>query len=275
MDACVAASFSAPKCAVTAARSSFSKSTSPLVQCSAFRGTPLRTPSLAAGRRLVAPVKQRQTVRNGLFDFVEKINFPTDLFTAFTGPKVSDEERAALKEELLEAIAPVERGLTASDDDQEIIEELAAQLEAVNPTKQPLRSALLNGKWKLLYTTSDTILGRNRPFFLRPSGPIFQAIDGETLQARNLETWPFFNQVQATLTPTSASAVDVKFDVFKILSLVPIKAPDTARGSLEITYLDDDLRISRGNKGNLFVLTMEDASYRIPLGEEEIEEEEE
>ncbi|GJP31961.1 hypothetical protein CLOM_g16513 [Closterium sp. NIES-68] len=267
MDACVAASLSAPQCALTAAGSSLSSSTASraLVQCSAFRGTPLRTPSLAASRRRVSPVEQRQAIRNGLFDFL----------TAFTGPKVSDEQREALKEDLLAAIEPLERGLAASEDDQQAVEELAAQLEAVNPTKQPLRSPLINGKWKLLYTTSDTILARNRPFFLRPSGPIFQAIDAETLQARNLETWPFFNQVQATLTPTSASAVDVKFDVFKILSLIPIKAPDSARGSLEITYLDDDLRISRGNKGNLFVLAMEDASYRIPLAEEESEEEEE
>jgi hypothetical protein len=36
-----------------------------------------------------------------------------------------------------------------------------------------------------------------------------------------------------------------------------------ARGELEITYLDDELRISRGDRGNLFVLVMDDPDYRV------------
>lgn len=31
-------------------------------------------------------------------------------------------------------------------------------MEAVNPTKEPLKSDLLNGKWELIYTTSASIL---------------------------------------------------------------------------------------------------------------------
>jgi len=41
-----------------------------------------------------------------------------------------------------------------------------------------------------------------------------------------------------------------------------VTAPASARGELEITYLDEDLRISRGNKGNLFVLKMQDKNKR-------------
>jgi hypothetical protein len=41
-----------------------------------------------------------------------------------------------------------------------------------------------------------------------------------------------------------------------------VTAPASARGELEITYLDEDLRISRGNKGNLFVLKMQDNNKR-------------
>eukprot|EP00475_Leptophrys_vorax_P033262 TRINITY_DN52050_c0_g1_i1.p1 TRINITY_DN52050_c0_g1~~TRINITY_DN52050_c0_g1_i1.p1 ORF type:complete len:264 (+),score=23.53 TRINITY_DN52050_c0_g1_i1:134-925(+) len=233
-----------------------------LVLRSSFRGANL---SSSASKRPATVGQRHVVVQNGLFDF----------FTKLTGPKVSDEEREAWKEELLEAIAPLQRGLTATDEDKEAIDELAARLEAINPTRRPLASPLINGKWKLVYTTSDTILGTNKPFFLRPQGPIFQAIDAETLQARNMETWPFFNQVQATLTPTSDSSVDVKFDVFKILSLISIQAPDSARGTLDITYLDEDMRISRGNRGNLFVLIMDDSSFRIPLVDEVEEEEEE
>jgi hypothetical protein len=36
--------------------------------------------------------------------------------------------------------------------------QIARKLEAVNPTKEPLKSGLLNGKWELLYTTSQSIL---------------------------------------------------------------------------------------------------------------------
>ncbi|KDO41509.1 hypothetical protein CISIN_1g0261942mg, partial [Citrus sinensis] len=46
---------------------------------------------------------------------------------------------------------------------------------------------------------------------------------------------------------------------------IPIKSPGSGRGQLEITYLDEELRISRGNRGNLFILKMVDPSYRVPL----------
>lgn len=35
------------------------------------------------------------------------------------------------------------------------------------------------------------------------------------------------------------------------------------RGKLDITYVDEEMRISRGDKGNLFVLLQEDPKARI------------
>ncbi len=74
-----------------------------------------------------------------------------------------------------------------------------------------------------------------------------------------------FNAVDAALTPKegSVSEVDVQFTWFKILGLIPFKAPARAKGTLDTTYLDEDLRVSRGDKGNLFVLLMEDPSARL------------
>eukprot|EP00955_Chlamydomonas_euryale_P089840 364496-Chlamydomonas_euryale.AAC.24 len=63
-------------------------------------------------------------------------------------------------------------------------------------------------------------------------------------------------QVSAQLEPVNEKKVKVQFKEFKILGVIPVKAPETARGELTITYLDDDLRVSRGDKGNLFVLSM-------------------
>lgn len=181
----------------------------------------------------------------------------------FSGFSTKSKDAKILKEELLEAIEPLDRGADATPEDQQRIDQLARKLEAVNPTKEPLKSDLLNGKWELIYTTSKSILQTERPKFLR-SRVNYQAINLDTLRAQNMETWPFFNQVTADLVPANSQKVAVKFDYFKILGLVPVKAPERALGSLEITYLDEDLRVSRGDKGNLFILKMIDRSYRIP-----------
>ena len=61
-------------------------------------------------------------------------------------------------------------------------------------------------------------------------------------------------QVEAELTPETKSRVAVQFKKFKILGLVPITAPGNAKGKLDTTYLDEELRVSRGDRGNLFVL---------------------
>ncbi|XP_020534637.1 probable plastid-lipid-associated protein 4, chloroplastic isoform X2 [Jatropha curcas] len=138
-------------------------------------------------------------------------------------------------------------------------------LKKVNKVKEPLKSNLLNGKWELIYTTSQSVLQTKRPKLLRPNGKIYQAINVDTLRAQNMETWPFFNQVTANLVPINARRVAVKFDFFRIAGLIPIASPGSGRGQLEITYLDDELRISRGDRGNLFILKMVDPSYRVPL----------
>ncbi|CAE6067323.1 unnamed protein product [Arabidopsis arenosa] len=142
------------------------------------------------------------------------------------------EKRKQLKQELLEAIEPLERGATATPDDQLRIDQLARKVEALNPTNEPLKSDLINGKWELIYTTSAAIL-----------------------QAK----------VTGDLTPLDSKKVAVKLQVFKILGFIPVKAPDSARGELEITYVDEELRISRGKGNLLFILKMFDPTYRIPL----------
>ena len=78
--------------------------------------------------------------------------------------------------QLLDAIALVDRGFSATEDDKKRIDQLASKLEGLNPNKKSLEANEINGKWKLIYTTSKSILGQNRPFFLRPLGPIHQFI---------------------------------------------------------------------------------------------------
>jgi hypothetical protein len=173
------------------------------------------------------------------------------------------QKRDAAKQELLDLIAPLKRGLTATEDDAAAVEAAASALEKLNPTRNPLASPLINGQWELLYTTSASILGKTKPGFLRPSGPIYQILDAENLRARNRETAPLFNTVSADLRPLSSSKVAVQFDEFGLFGgLIKIKAPPSAKGELDMTYLDEELRVSRGDKGNLFVLRMVDPEVR-------------
>jgi PAP_fibrillin len=81
-----------------------------------------------------------------------------------------------MRVQLLSAAAKVQRGLTASNQDRENIDRLAQSLEKINPNRKSLSAPQINGRWKLVYTTSDSILGTKRAPFLRPIGPIYQTI---------------------------------------------------------------------------------------------------
>ena len=167
------------------------------------------------------------------------------------------------------AIEPLKRGLVASEEEQDEVDSLTRSLERMNPTADPLTSDLINGQWKLVYTTSESILGKRKNKLLQPRGAIFQTIDVISGRARNQETSPLFNGVEAEIQAEGTSNVKVQFKTFWIFGLIPIKAPETARGELEVTYLDNDMRICRGDKGNLFVLLMEDSSVRLKRKEDE------
>jgi len=201
--------------------------------------------------RKVTPAASPRPAVVALFDF--------QLF----GGKANTQKREELKKKLLSTAQALERGVKGSEADKAALDNLAQQLERLNPNKKALSSELINGKWRLEYTTSKSILGLNRPPPFRPSGPIFQTLDAGSLKARNEESWPLFNKVDAELIPLNESKVRVQFKLFKLLGFVPVKAPESATGALDVTYLDEDLRISRGNRSNLFVLTMADSAARL------------
>ena len=67
----------------------------------------------------------------------------------------SEELRDERKEALLARIKTTNRGLGLSEEDAKEVDSLASALERINPTSSPLRSELVTGKWKLVYTTSQ------------------------------------------------------------------------------------------------------------------------
>eukprot|EP00933_Yihiella_yeosuensis_P061312 TRINITY_DN64112_c0_g1_i1.p1 TRINITY_DN64112_c0_g1~~TRINITY_DN64112_c0_g1_i1.p1 ORF type:complete len:337 (-),score=51.34 TRINITY_DN64112_c0_g1_i1:52-1026(-) len=200
--------------------------------------------------------------------------------------------RDDLKKDLLDLVKLSQRG--ANEDSREEIERIFCDLEQLNPTAEPVNSPLLRADWELLWTTSPSILGLSRPPFFRPQEdkPILQFLDPKEGYARNLESTPLGpNRVEAQITPLSpeqrqaftskldefllfkqgsqenpggtyipeadnleTSTVGVRFKVFELFGWLRITAPDSATGILKVTFLDSELRLSRGDRGNLFVL---------------------
>lgn len=103
-------------------------------------------------------------------------------------------------------------------------------------------------------------------FFLtirNPYLPSLQTIDAINKRAKNeecIKPLPFLpvikNSVDASIIPETKSKVKVRFETFN-LGPISFQAKN-AENFLDTTYLDKDLRISRGGRGNIFVLCREE-----------------
>ena len=186
---------------------------------------------------------------------------------------------------LMEAIAGKNRGLLATERDKQAILIAIAQLEDRNPTPRPVEASdLLDGNWRLLYTTSKGLLNIDAVPLLK-LGQIYQCIRVKTASVYNIaEVYgvPFLEglvSVAARFEPVSERRVQVKFErsIFGLQRLISYQSPEDfiqrlemskkfaaidinlnsreQQGWLDITYLDNDLRIGRGNEGSVFVLT--------------------
>jgi len=185
---------------------------------------------------------------------------------------------------LLEAIAGTNRGLMATEQDKQAILVAIAQLEDRNPTLRPVEAGdLLDGNWRLLYTTSKGLLNIDQLPLLK-LGQIYQCIRVNTQSVYNIaEVYglPYLEglvSVSARFEPVSERRVQVKFErsLLGLQRLVGYQSPAdfirqiesgakftaidfsldsrNQQGWLDITYLDQDLRIGRGNEGSVFVL---------------------
>lgn len=188
------------------------------------------------------------------------------------------------KANLINAIAPVNRGLQLSENQRKAIFSAVAYLEELNPNSSPNDTPeLLDGNWLLLFTTSQELLGIDR-FPLYKLGNIYQCLrvaEGKIFNVAEIKGLPLLSgivSVCANFTAVDEKRVKVNFerlvagsqnligyqnvDSFintlrspkKLFAIdFQIKREDQ-KGWLETTYLDQDLRIGRGNEGNLFVL---------------------
>ncbi len=194
-----------------------------------------------------------------------------------------------LKTQLLAEIATKDRGIQATPTEKQAILATVTALESRNPHPRPLTTAinLLAGDWRLLYTSSQSLLGIDK-FPLVKLGTIYQCLRPTTSAVYNIaevsSIIPGLNgivSIVAKFTPTSESRVNVEFNrsVIGLQKLIDYSTPDRlitaiengqkftaidlpinrkesrAPAWLEITYIDESMRISRGNEGSIFVLT--------------------
>ncbi|MDB9345602.1 PAP/fibrillin family protein [Nodularia spumigena CS-586/05] len=189
------------------------------------------------------------------------------------------------KANLIDAIAGTNRGLLASEPQKQAILAAIANLEDLNPTPRPLEASnLLDGDWRLIYTTSKALLNLDR-IPLCKLGQIYQCIRVNTTSVYNIAEiygLPYLEglvSVAAKFEPVSERRVQVKFQrsILGLKRLIDYKSPaefiqqiesgkkfpaidtslnsDKQQGWLDITYIDSDLRIGRGNEGSVFVLS--------------------
>ncbi len=192
------------------------------------------------------------------------------------------------KTKLLEAIAGKNRGLLVTNTDKINILTAVERLEDHNPNPHPLENAtsLLEGNWRLLYTSSRSILGLDRIPLIQ-LGQIYQYVrilDGKIYNIAEISGIPLLEgvvSVSARFEIVSDRRLNVKFErsiiglqraigyqsVSQFIQDIEIGEKFLAvdfnlenretSGWLEITYLDEDLRIGRGNEGSIFILSKE------------------
>ncbi|MEH2191109.1 MAG: PAP/fibrillin family protein [Nostoc sp.] len=189
------------------------------------------------------------------------------------------------KAALMDAIAGTNRGLLATEAQKQAILAAIANLEDFNPTPRPVEAGnLLDGNWRLLYTTSKALLNLDRLPFCK-LGQIYQCIRVETTSVYNIAEiygLPYLEglvSVAAKFEPVSGRRVQVKFErsIIGLQRLIEYNSPvtfiqqieegrkfpaidfpiksDKQEGWLDITYIDNDLRIGRGNEGSVFILS--------------------
>ncbi|KAF9677743.1 hypothetical protein SADUNF_Sadunf08G0139100 [Salix dunnii] len=202
------------------------------------------------------------------------------------------ESIASLKLKLLSVVSGLNRGLAASEDDQQKADAAAKDLEAagglVDLSKDIDR---LQGRWKLIYSSafSSRTLGGSRPG--PPTGRLLPITLGQVFQRIDVLSKDFDNIVELELgAPWPLQPVELtatlahKFELVgtakikitfekttvkttgNLSQLPPLEVPripdalrppsNTGSGEFEVTYLDADTRVTRGDRSELRVFVL-------------------
>nr|AAR26484.1 harpin binding protein 1 [Oryza sativa Indica Group] len=215
-------------------------------------------------------------------------------YAAGTGAAADDDAVAALKVKLLSAVSGLNRGLAGSQEDLDRADAAARELEAAaggGPVDLERDVDKLQGRWRLVYSSafSSRTLGGSRPG--PPTGRLLPITLGQVFQRIDVVSKDFDNIVDVELgapwplppvelTATLAhkfeiigtSSIKITFDKTTVKTkgnlsqLPPLEVPripdnlrppsNTGSGEFEVTYLDGDTRITRGDRGELRVFVI-------------------
>ncbi|ARV58304.1 fibrillin [Nostocales cyanobacterium HT-58-2] len=192
-----------------------------------------------------------------------------------------------LKQELIATSAVTDNGLNLTPAHRQRIEKLAEQIEALNQDSEPTsHMELVQGRWRLLYSTfgleQQTTLSRlsfgKLPDVAVSITGIFQEIYTDGQQYNNLIEFITGSSVKgvalvlARYTVVDSKRLAIDFletsaqsatddldntafpEALGIEPASPLKSTLSGSGWSDITYLDEDLRLMRGNQQNLYVL---------------------
>ncbi|KAM3367420.1 hypothetical protein ACQJBY_016178 [Aegilops geniculata] len=188
------------------------------------------------------------------------------------------------KAALYQALQGVDRGIFGiTSAKRSEIHALVELLESRNPTPDPTHKLQdkVDGCWRLIYSTISILGKRRTKLGLRDFislGDFFQIIDVKEekavsvikFSARALKIFSGQLAIEASYTITTKTRVGIKLESSTITPdqlmnifqknydmLLAIFNPE---GWLEITYVDESLRIGRDDKANIFVLEKTDPS---------------
>ncbi|XP_041992015.1 fibrillin-5, chloroplastic-like isoform X2 [Salvia splendens] len=221
-----------------------------------------------------------KTIRFGLLSSIKAVENRSDEVMAQETEEEEVEENlnvSQIKQHLFAALQGINRGIFGVPSAKKSeIQNLVELLESQNPTPEPtLCLEKVAGAWKLIYSTISILGSKRTKLGLRDFinlGDFIQTINVDQgkavnvieFSARGLTLLSGQLTIDASFKIVSNSRVEISYQKSVITPdqlmnvfrknydlLLQIFNPD---GWLEITYVDDALRIGRDDKGNIFIL---------------------